>query len=471
MKVHLLDKFSVAHRVIFAVLAALTISLLTCIFLLNGFVERQMNKIYIDSVQTLFDSLEDGVKGSLEKGQMLNFQKLLNRQKMIKGVTAVNLFDNEGTVNLSSNGSNYKEQVEPEMMRQIKRELKPVWKREGATLQILAPQVVVPDCIRCHPRWKEGEMGGLLSLNFDLTSLNTTVTRLQIFMSAGILFLLFFITAIIFIAMRQMVSNPINTIIDHLNSSAKSVGEAAHQSASSSASLSDNASRQASSLEETSASLEELSSMTKMNAKNADNADHLMTDSNQMMIVSNEIMDKLQEAMNKIVESNTETSSILKTIDQIAFQTNLLALNAAVEAARAGEAGVGFAVVADEVRNLAMRTADAAKSVTEMLDQNSERVATGVEFVTQASEAFVNSTDKTGKASQLLSEIATASREQSIGIEQLTEAVHDLDVVTQHNAEGAENSSAVAHDMEQQFANLSEDIATLLRLVKGKGGY
>ena len=197
-------------------------------------------------------------------------------------------------------------------------------------------------------------------------------------------------------------------------------------------------------------------------------ADHLMTETNTVMTESTEIMDKLQDAMIKVDESNQKTSTILKTIDQIAFQTNLLALNAAVEAARAGEAGAGFAVVADEVRNLAQRTAEAARSVTEMLRDNSERVKTGVEFVTQAGEAFVNSAEKTEKASQLLSEIATASKEQSTGIDQLAKAVQDLDAVTQHNAEGADNASKVAHDMEQQSAELSADIASLVQLVKGK---
>nr|MBF0223710.1 hypothetical protein [Desulfobulbaceae bacterium] len=159
----------------------------------------------------------------------------------------------------------------------------------------------------------------------------------------------------------------------------------------------------------------------------------------------------------------------LKTIDQIAFQTNLLALNAAVEAARAGEAGAGFAVVAEEVRNLAMRTAEAANNVTDMLEQNSVRVETGVQFVSQAGEAFITSANETGKTAQLLSEIASASKEQSTGIDQLTKAVHDLDAVTQKNAAGADDASHMARDMEQQSANLSEDIATLIQLVKGKG--
>ncbi len=469
MKENFLERFSVAYRVIFAVFAGLTVALLICIFLLNGFVERQMSNIYFDSVQTLFTSLEDGVKGSLERGQMRNFQRLLHRQKKIKGVLGIVLFDRDGRFNLSSNGGDDTKKLGSDMLARLKKEMGPIWQEHGETLQILAPQIAVADCIRCHPQWKEGDVGGVLSLTFDLSKLHDTVARLQLFMSIGALVLLAFISTIIFVFMHKMVTVPISKIIGYLSKSAASVGTAAHQSAASSESLSDNATQQAASLEETAASLEELSSMTGMNADNASRADDLMTDTNQVMIESTAIMEKLQIAMNKIVESNKETSSILKTIDQIAFQTNLLALNAAVEAARAGEAGAGFAVVAEEVRSLAKRTAEAAGSVTDMLEHNSERVATGVEFVTQASKAFVNSADKTGAAAQILSEIATASKEQATGIDQLTNAVQDLDDVTQQNAAVADNASTVAHDMEKQFANISEDIAILIQLVKGKG--
>nr|MBF0221745.1 chemotaxis protein [Desulfobulbaceae bacterium] len=309
MKDQFLDRLPVSYRVIIAVVIALTVSLLAGIVLLNGFVEKQMNKIYIDSVQTLFTSLEDGVKGSLERGQMKNFQKLLVRQKEIKGVIEVTLFDKTGALNLSSNGAEGKQRLEPEVMAQFEKSQKPVWSKKGSVLQISAPQEVVADCIRCHPLWKEGEVGGALSLSFDLSDLDETVSKLQLFMSAGALFLLLFISAIILMLMSRMVSSPINKIIDHLTRSAANVGEAAHLSASSSESLSDNASQQASSLEETAASLEELSSMTRMNAENAAQADQLMTGTNQVMTDSTKIMDKLQDAMAKIVESNKETSS------------------------------------------------------------------------------------------------------------------------------------------------------------------
>jgi methyl-accepting chemotaxis protein len=266
-----------------------------------------------------------------------------------------------------------------------------------------------------------------------------------------------------------MLSLPINTIISNLHTSAKSVGNAAHKSSISSNSLAENSSHQAASLEETSASLEELSSMTRMNAENAVQADGLMNETNRIMTESNQVMQQMQEAMRKIAESNEETTVILKTIDQIAFQTNLLALNAAVEAARAGEVGAGFAVVADEVRNLALRTADAARDVSTLLAGTSQRVTTGVEFSENAGRAFLESAEKISKASNIVNEITSASQEQDTGIKQLVQAITELDNVTQANTADADKASSVAAEMESQFDKLKNDITSLIKLVRGRG--
>ncbi len=467
MKKFSLTNLSVSYRVIFVVIFALSLSLACSMFLLNSFVEKEMTIVFVDSVHTLFTSLENGVKDSLEKGQMKNFKKLLDRQNDIKGVIEVTLYDRDGSADLTSKEDGSPRALQPELIARLNKDLKPIWQKEDRVIKISAPQIVVADCIRCHPTWQEGSMGGIISLTYDLSSLNKTVKKLQLLMSIGAFILLVFISVIILIVMRKMVNAPISSVIENLTHSAKYVGEASRKSSSSSAGLADNTLRQASSLEETAAALEELSSMTKMNAENAIKADELMTETNRTMTNSNESMEKLQDAMQKIDESHKETSNILQTIDQIAFQTNLLALNAAVEAARAGEAGAGFAVVAEEVRSLAQRTAKAAGEVTEMLTHNSERVASGVQFVSNASKAFVDSAEETQNAAKLMSEISNASREQSTGIEQLTKAVQELDVMTQDNSAGASEASNVAHEMEEQFGNLSRDIKTLIRLVKG----
>ena len=207
--------------------------------------------------------------------------------------------------------------------------------------------------------------------------------------------------------------------------------------------------------------------MTMRNAENASAANRLMEEAKQIMTNANRAMDQLTQAMSVIAAANTETSKIIKTIDEIAFQTNLLALNAAVEAARAGEAGAGFAVVADEVRNLAMRAADAARNTAQLLEDTNTKVASGVEMVRVTDGAFKQAAEQTQKTGALLTEITTSSKEQSIGIGQVAKAVQELDEVTQHNAADADQDSQIASDMEQQSQRLGNYVHDLVRLVKG----
>jgi methyl-accepting chemotaxis protein len=220
-------------------------------------------------------------------------------------------------------------------------------------------------------------------------------------------------------------------------------------------------------LEESSASLEEMASMTKQNADHASQADQLMKQTRQVVDQANSSMAQLTSSMADITRSGEETSKIIKTIDEIAFQTNLLALNAAVEAARAGEAGAGFAVVADEVRNLAMRAADAAKSTAGLIDDTTLNVKTGSDLVSNTNDAFAQVTESASKVGELVAEIAAASDEQARGIEQITTAVSDMDNVTQQNAANAQESSSSSEEMYSQAGYLKKTVARLVALVGG----
>jgi len=206
----------------------------------------------------------------------------------------------------------------------------------------------------------------------------------------------------------------------------------------SSQTLSEAATQQAASLEETSASLEQMSSMTRQNAENARHADQLMKGANEIVSKANQAMAELTTSMEKISRSSEETSKIIRTIDEIAFQTNLLALNAAVEAARAGEAGAGFAVVADEVRNLAMRAAEAAKNTSALIEGTVKRIDDGSALVKSTDQAFAEVAANTTKVGGLVDEIAVASNEQALGIEQLNKAVSEIDKSTQQNSANAD---------------------------------
>jgi methyl-accepting chemotaxis protein len=168
--------------------------------------------------------------------------------------------------------------------------------------------------------------------------------------------------------------------------------------------------------------------------------------------------------MQEISQASEETSKIIKTIDEIAFQTNLLALNAAVEAARAGEAGAGFAVVADEVRNLAMRSAQAAKSTSELIEGTVKKVKGGSEIVSRTNTAFEEVARSTAKASELIGEIAVASREQAQGIGQVNSAVSEMDKVTQHTAATAEETASASEQLSAQAEQMKSMVSQIVAM-------
>jgi methyl-accepting chemotaxis protein len=221
------------------------------------------------------------------------------------------------------------------------------------------------------------------------------------------------------------------------------MGDAVGQSLVTSQVLSEAASEQAAALEETSASLDEMASMTRRNAGNTAEANSLMAVAKQAIEKANISMVDLTTSMKQIASASEQTQRIVKSIDEIAFQTNLLALNAAVEAARAGEAGAGFAVVADEVRNLAMRATEAARNTSDLIEDIAGKVKGGDDLVNITNNAFHQVTTGSAKVVELMAEIAAASQEQSQGIDQVNRAVAEMNQVTQQNASSAEELAAI----------------------------
>ena len=251
----------------------------------------------------------------------------------------------------------------------------------------------------------------------------------------------------------------ISTTMSDIKAAVREVTSASAEISTSSTDLSQRTEEQAASLEETSASMEEIAATVKKNAENAHQANESAASAREVASRGGEVVAKAVEAMGQIESSSRKISDIIGVIDEIARQTNLLALNAAVEAARAGDAGRGFAVVATEVRSLAQRSSQAAKDIKDLITSSNNQVQGGVELVNKAGTALAEIVDSINKVAGIVAEIASASAEQSTGIEQVNKALTQMDEVTQQNSALVEENAATAKTLDQQARGMSERVA------------
>lgn len=248
-------------------------------------------------------------------------------------------------------------------------------------------------------------------------------------------------------------------IVGQVRSGTDTIATASAQIASGNMDLSSRTEEQASSLEETASSMEELTSTVKQNADNARQANGLAVSASDVAGKGGAVVSKVVETMSSINESAKKIVDIISVIDGIAFQTNILALNAAVEAARAGEQGRGFAVVASEVRNLAQRSAGAAKEIKALISDSVEKVDAGAKLVDQAGATMNEIVESVKRVTDIMGEITAASHEQTTGIEQINQAITQMDDVTQQNASLVEEAAAAAQSLQDQAGNLAKVVS------------
>jgi len=248
--------------------------------------------------------------------------------------------------------------------------------------------------------------------------------------------------------------------VSEFRAASETVSAAAGEIASGNADLSSRTESQASSLEETASSLEELTSTVKQNADGAHHASKLVSSTAVIAEEGGKVVEKVIGTMASIKESSRKIADIIGVIDGIAFQTNILALNAAVEAARAGEQGRGFAVVASEVRNLAQRSASAAKEIKALISDSVEQVEAGRKLVDEAGDAMDDIVTSVQLAADIIGGTAEASKEQSLGIEQINQAVGQMDEMTGQNAALVEQAAAASESMLEQARKLARLVDT-----------
>ncbi|MCU4118007.1 methyl-accepting chemotaxis protein [Variovorax sp. N23] len=254
-------------------------------------------------------------------------------------------------------------------------------------------------------------------------------------------------------ALKTMNEN-LAKVVGEVRQGTDTIATASSQIASGNQDLSSRTEQQASSLEQTAASMEELTSTVKQNADNARQANQLAASASEVAVRGGSVVGQVVDTMSAINTSSKKIVDIIAVIDGIAFQTNILALNAAVEAARAGEQGRGFAVVASEVRSLAQRSAAAAKEIKGLIDDSVSKVEAGSHQVAEAGQTMDEIVASVRRVTDIMGEISAASHEQTQGIEQINQAITQMDQVTQQNAALVEEAAAAAGSLQEQAATL-----------------
>ena len=251
----------------------------------------------------------------------------------------------------------------------------------------------------------------------------------------------------------------LNDVVGSIMNSAEQVSTGSNLVSNTSMALSQGATEQASSVEQLTASIEEIASQTNLNAQNAQSANDLAKQAMMDAEGGNQQMKEMLKAMEEINVSSSSINKIIKVIDDIAFQTNILALNAAVEAARAGQHGKGFAVVAEEVRTLAARSAQAAKETTDMIEGSIKKVEAGTRIANETASALVKIVKEVTNAADLIASITIASNEQASAIDQISQGVMQVSHVVQNNAATSEESAAASEELSSQASQLKEIVS------------
>jgi methyl-accepting chemotaxis protein len=265
-------------------------------------------------------------------------------------------------------------------------------------------------------------------------------------------------TGQLLLALQDMNSALLNIVLQ-VRSGTAQIETSSTEIAAGNQDLSSRTEQQAGSLEETAASMEELTATVKNNAGNAQQANELASAAAGVAVKGGAVVAEVVGTMDAINAASRKIVDIISVIDGIAFQTNILALNAAVEAARAGEQGRGFAVVASEVRTLAQRSAAAAKEIKELIGDSVDKVNQGSKLVADAGATMEDIVSSVRRVSTIITEITTASKEQSAGIDEVYKAIGEMDQVTQQNAALVEQSAAAAESMQQQAAQLAQVVS------------
>ncbi|MCC6694841.1 MAG: hypothetical protein IT365_04325 [Candidatus Hydrogenedentes bacterium] len=333
--------------------------------------------------------------------------------------------------------------------------------------RFVIPSLSDASCVSCHATAKEGDVLGVTSVSVSTAQSDTAIAWLSREIAAIFVVALILEAILLGYVITRSAVRPLSSIASQLKAQATEALAISYEVQRASQSLADAAAGQAAGLEQTSATLEEISAQTQCNTSNAGKASDRMAGVRSAAGNGREAMARMSNAIALIQSTSTSTAKIIRTIDEIAFQTNLLALNAAVEAARAGDAGKGFAVVAEEVRALASRSATAAKETGALLADAQRNAENGVAAAAEVASLLQEIAGSVGEVTQLIGEVSTAAREQATGVEQVNQTLDQMSRLTQDNSLNSEKAAHASAVLAEQSAGLSGLVALLMNLIEG----
>ncbi|MBL0732730.1 MAG: HAMP domain-containing protein [Desulfosarcina sp.] len=427
----------------------------------------------VENALNIFNSVDRAIAGSLERGEMEKFTKLIKAQKKVKGLLEFSLFDKNGNVTHSSDSSFIGNKLTGDLKKKLFSDNKIIIKHTVDSIDIYKPQPITGDCVRCHMSWKEGGTGGVTYFRFSNKALKTAglnsqtvMAKMQTTSLKSSFFSLFLIIVLCVILMtyfvRKFVGIPLGQFVGFLRLFEKDEGDLTRRIPVKTEDeigelsglfnafigklntvilkvqnvvklVQGKVQSQTESVSEATSAINGIASMTGHNSENANNANKLMQTISEEFFMASEAMKLVIESIEELAEKSDQTVKVIQNIDGIAFQTNLLSLNAAVEAARAGDAGVGFAVVAGEVGNLAKKSAKAAKNTSELIEATIQKTDSSKEQVEKTKAAFEKVEARLKKTSILMSDIASSSTEQFQSIEDVNNLLKNIDHASKEN--------------------------------------
>lgn len=441
----------------FKLMLVFTVSLMLVLTAAAVFVALRIGRITNNEMQRTAIDLAEGIADSVQTfgqiGDMAGLSIYLKNVAERGAVKSLHVVRSPAVIQdfNEREGAAPQNDVEKQVLTTGKPSL--VSNQAAHTISYVMPSLAAESCLGCH-NVPKGAVLGVTSVEIAtdtndraLASLNMNLAA--VFGGAVLLELLLF-----FVLLTKTFVKPIHMAVDRLGGGARRIEETSVDVTSISRELSQAADEEAESIEKTSASLEEMASMTRHNVEHSARARTLAGEARNAAEQGRQAMNRLADAINKIQNSTIQTAQVVKTIEEIAFQTNLLALNAAVEAARAGDAGRGFAIVAEEVRNLAQRSAEAARNTAALIQDSQRDARHGVNVSTEASSMLENIDGHVKNVAQLINEVATATEQQAGGIDQINQAVSALQNTTRAIAATAQRAVEVGENLSHEALGL-----------------